>query len=207
MNINKIICTGRLTKDPELHKISEEMSVCQLRLAVDGMDGAREAGFINVAVFGKAGEACAEYLAKGWLVAVDGRLEYGEWETEGGEKRHDYSVVGKVEFLTAPRPAEPQAEEPAKPARRKRRVRSSVMFPYPETMDEPQEIELVFAPEEQGGYHVYAPDLPGLHTQGDTLEEATANAQEALELYVEGLREDGRPLDTGVIRRRFPVPA
>jgi predicted RNase H-like HicB family nuclease len=58
-------------------------------------------------------------------------------------------------------------------------------------MAQPREIELVFPPEEQGGYHVYAPDLPGLHTQGDTLEEATANAQEALELYVEGLREGG----------------
>jgi single-stranded DNA-binding protein len=56
---------------------------------------------------------------KGWLVAVDGRLEYGEWETEGGEKRHDYSVVGNVEFLTAPRSVE--AEEPAKPAARKKR--------------------------------------------------------------------------------------
>jgi predicted RNase H-like HicB family nuclease len=65
----------------------------------------------------------------------------------------------------------------------------------------------VFAPEKEGGYHVYAPDLPGLHTQGDTLEEATANAEEALALYIQGLREDGRPLDAGVIRRSFPVPA
>jgi predicted RNase H-like HicB family nuclease len=78
---------------------------------------------------------------------------------------------------------------------------------YPDDMDQPREIELVFAPEDDGGYHVYAPDLPGLHTQGDTLEEATANAREALELYVEGLRDEGRSLDTGVIRRRFPVPA
>ena len=51
-------------------------------------------------------------------------------------------------------------------------------------MGEPREIELVFAPEEEGGYHVYAPDLPGLHTQGDTLDEAIANGQEALELLV-----------------------
>lgn len=80
-------------------------------------------------------------------------------------------------------------------------------FAYPDGMDQPREIELVFAPQEEGGYHVYAPDLPGLHTQGDTLEEATANAQEALELYVKGLREEGRSLDAGVIRRRFPVPA
>lgn len=74
-------------------------------------------------------------------------------------------------------------------------------------MSRPQEIELVFAPQEEGGYHVYAPDLPGLHTQGDTLDEATANAQEVLDLYVEGLREEGRSLDTGVIRRMFPVAA
>jgi predicted RNase H-like HicB family nuclease len=72
---------------------------------------------------------------------------------------------------------------------------------YPEAMDQPREIELVFAPQEEGGYHVYAPDLPGLHTQGDTLGEATANAEEALELYVEGLREEGRRLDTVNVRR------
>jgi single-strand DNA-binding protein len=118
MNINKLICTGRLTKDPVLRNISEEMKVCELRLAVDGMGRGREVGFINVSVFGKAGEAAAEYLGKGWLVAVDGRLEFGQWETDGGEKRHDYTVVGNVEFLTAPRPV---AEQPAaKPARRKR---------------------------------------------------------------------------------------
>jgi len=124
MNINKIICTGRLTKDPVLKDISEEMKVCELRLAVDGMGRGREVGFVNVSVFGKAGEAAAQYLAKGWLVAVDGRLEFGQWETDGGEKRHDYTVVGNVEFLTAPRPveqqAEPSVELDAKPARRKR---------------------------------------------------------------------------------------
>jgi predicted RNase H-like HicB family nuclease len=74
-------------------------------------------------------------------------------------------------------------------------------------MDQSREVELVFAPQEGGGFHVYAPDLPGLHTQGDTLEEAMANASEALELYVEGLREEGQPLDFGVVRRKFPIPA
>jgi single-strand DNA-binding protein len=118
MNINRIICTGRLTKDPELRQVSEELTVCQLRLAVDGMGRGREVGYINVSVFGKAGEAAAQYLAKGWLVAVDGRIELGQWETEGGEKRHDYTVVGNVEFLTAPRPAETEAQ--AKPSRKKR---------------------------------------------------------------------------------------
>ena len=119
MNINKIICTGRLTKDPELRAISDDMKVCQLRLAVDGMGRGREVGYINVSIFGKAGEAAAEYLGKGWLVAVDGRLEYGEWESDSA-KRHDYSVVGNVEFLTAPKPVEEPA--PAKPARNGRKA-------------------------------------------------------------------------------------
>lgn len=57
------------------------------------------------------------------------------------------------------------------------------------------EIEFVFAPQDKGGYHVYAPELPGLHTQGDSLVEATCNAREALGLYVEGAREDGPSLD------------
>ncbi len=74
-------------------------------------------------------------------------------------------------------------------------------------MGMPREVEFVFEPQDEGGYHVYAPDLPGLHTQGDTLDEATDNASEALALYVEGLREDGRSLDTGIVRRTLPVSA
>lgn len=48
--------------------------------------------------------------------------------------------------------------------------------------------------------------MPGLHTQGETLDDAAANAEEAWDLYVEGLREDGRPLQMGVVRRRLPLP-
>ena len=54
---------------------------------------------------------------------------------------------------------------------------------------------------------MYFPDLPGLHTQGGTLLEAEKNTAEAIELYVEVLREEGRPLSAGIIRRRFLLPA
>ena len=74
-------------------------------------------------------------------------------------------------------------------------------------METPTEVEFVFEPQEEGGYHVYAPDLPGLHTQGDTLDESIANAEEALQLYVEGLREEGRPIGAGIVRRRISIPA
>jgi predicted RNase H-like HicB family nuclease len=74
-------------------------------------------------------------------------------------------------------------------------------------MSSPSEVEFVFEPQDEGGYHVYAPDLPGLHTQGDTLDDAIADAEAALQLYVEGLREEGRPIGAGIVRRKFPVPA
>lgn len=74
-------------------------------------------------------------------------------------------------------------------------------------MADQREIEFVFEPQDEGGYHVYAPDLPGLHTQGEDIEEATDNAREALGLYVESLREEGRPLGGNVVRRRLSVPA
>lgn len=88
----------------------------------------------------------------------------------------------------------------------RRALRLAVRLPFG-VVDQHREVELIFAPQEEGGFHVYAPDLPGLHTQGDTLEEAAANAGEALELYVEGLRDEGRSLDFGVVRRKFPLPA
>lgn len=74
-------------------------------------------------------------------------------------------------------------------------------------MEAVHEIEFIFEPQDEGGYHVYAPELPGLHTQGDNLEEATESAREALALYVEGLREDGRSLEMGIVRRKLPLPA
>jgi single-strand DNA-binding protein len=118
MNLNNYICTGRLTRDPELRALPSGTSVCELRLAVDGMGRNHEVGYINVNVYGSRGEAAAKHLAQGWKVAFHGRLEFAEWDGKDG-KRHDYTAVGVVEFLTAPRareeqqPTEAPAEQPA----------------------------------------------------------------------------------------------
>lgn len=48
--------------------------------------------------------------------------------------------------------------------------------------------------EEDGGYHAYVPSLPGCHSQGETLDEALANIKEAIELYLEDMRENGEPI-------------
>jgi single-strand DNA-binding protein len=102
--------TGRLTRDPELRELPSGQSVCNLRLAVDDMSAGREAGYIDVAQFGKPGEAAAKVLSKGWLVSVTGRLEYRTWQTENDTSRHTYQVIGNVEFLAAPRSASTPSE-------------------------------------------------------------------------------------------------
>jgi single-strand DNA-binding protein len=113
--INSVIEIGRLTKDPELRSLSDEKSVCKLRLAVDGMGQGGTTGYIDVDVFGKSAERCAEYLAKGRQVGIKGRLQWREWESEGGGRRQAHSVVAdSVQFLGGPR--EQSAESDGEPA-------------------------------------------------------------------------------------------
>jgi predicted RNase H-like HicB family nuclease len=53
---------------------------------------------------------------------------------------------------------------------------------------------VIFEKEEEGGYHVFCPTLPGCHTQSETIEEGVKNIREAMELYLETLKEDGLPI-------------
>ena len=61
-------------------------------------------------------------------------------------------------------------------------------------MEAPREYEVVLSPEPEGGYSVFVPELPSVATQGETREEALAMAKEAIEGYLEVMREDGLPL-------------
>ena len=108
--MNNVQLIGRLTRDPELRATGDSDPVCGLRLAVDRMGRGGDVGYIDVSVWGKPAQACAEHLSRGWLVAVAGRLEYREWTAQDGSKRSGHAVVGSVDFLAAPR-----AEAPAEP--------------------------------------------------------------------------------------------
>jgi len=102
--MNTVQLTGRLTRDPESSQTSAG-PVCRMRIAVDGMARGGDVGFVDVTSFGKPGEACARMLRKGWLVAVDGRLEQHTWTADDGGTRSALAVVGAVEFLAAPKGA------------------------------------------------------------------------------------------------------
>lgn len=102
-----------------------------------------------------------------------------------------------------PAQGDPPEENPVKGTTSLAAVTGSIL----DRMEPAHDVEFVFEPEQEGGYHAYAPELPGLHTEGENFEEAVANAEEALALYVEGMREEGRSLEMGVVRRRLPLPA
>jgi single-strand DNA-binding protein len=105
-NINRVVLTGNLTRDPELRSLPSGMAVCSLRIAVNtrrkGASGDWEdkPNYFDVTVWGAQGENCARYLSKGRPVAIDGRLEWREWETQDGNKRQAVDVVADtVQFL------------------------------------------------------------------------------------------------------------
>lgn len=100
--LNRIILIGRLTKDPELRYTQSGTAVCSFALAVDsGYGDNKRTDFIDIVVWSKAGESCAQYLAKGKLAAVEGRLQLRSYEDKNGNKRRATEVVAEnVKFLT-----------------------------------------------------------------------------------------------------------
>ncbi len=106
-NVNVVVITGNLTRDPELRHLGSGTAVCKLRVAVnsrrkDGQTGewVDKPNFFDVTVWGAQGENCANYLSKGRPVAVEGRLDWREWEDQGGNKRQSVEIIANtVQFL------------------------------------------------------------------------------------------------------------
>ena len=106
-NINRVVMTGNLTRDPELRTTPGGTSVCSLRIACntrrkDAATGewGEKPNYFDVTVWGNQGENCAQYLAKGRPVAVAGRLEWREWEAQDGSKRQAVEIIAdSVQFL------------------------------------------------------------------------------------------------------------
>jgi single-strand DNA-binding protein len=106
-NINRVVLTANLTRDPELRSTPNGTSVCSLRVASNTRRKNQATGewedkpnYFDVTVWGMQGENCARYLAKGRPVAVDGRLEWREWEAQDGTKRQTVEIIAEtVQFL------------------------------------------------------------------------------------------------------------
>jgi single-strand DNA-binding protein len=106
-NINRVVLTGNLTRDPELRSTGSGLSVCSLRIASNTRRKDQSTGewtdkpnYFSVTVWGAQGENCARFLTKGRPVAIDGRLEWREWQAQDGSKREAVEIVAdSVQFL------------------------------------------------------------------------------------------------------------
>ncbi len=125
-NINRVVLTGNLTRDPELRSIPSGNSVCSLRLAVNTRrkdasgQWVEKPNYFDVTVWGAQGENVANYCSKGRAIAVDGRLEWREWQDKEGNKRQSVDIIAdSVQFLGSRDGAEnggrfvPQSDVPA----------------------------------------------------------------------------------------------
>jgi single-strand DNA-binding protein len=102
--MNHIVLIGRLTRDPELRYTPNGVAVTTFDLAVNrpipNQAGERETDFIRIVTWQKTAELCANYLKKGRLTAVEGRLQIRSYEAQDGQKRRVTEVVAnQVQFL------------------------------------------------------------------------------------------------------------
>jgi single-strand DNA-binding protein len=106
-SINRVVLVGNLTRDPELRHTPSGTAVCSLRLAVNSRrkdaatgEWGEKPNYFDVTVWGNQGESCAQYLSKGRPVAVDGRLDWREFEAKDGSKRQAVEIIAdSVQFL------------------------------------------------------------------------------------------------------------
>jgi single-strand DNA-binding protein len=106
-NINRVVLVGNLTRDPELRHTPSGTPVCKLRIAVNTRQKDSATGewgdkpnYFDVTVWGNQAESCAQYLSKGRPVAIDGRLDWREWEAQDGSKRQAVEIIADtVQFL------------------------------------------------------------------------------------------------------------
>lgn len=108
MSLNRVIMIGRLTRDPELKTTTTGKSLVSFSIAVDKRikpnDGSPTADFFNIKAWGNTAEFVANYLAKGRLVAVDGRLETRKYTDQSGNNREITEIVAdNVQGLDRPR--------------------------------------------------------------------------------------------------------
>ena len=103
-SFNKVMLMGNLTRDPELRYTSNGSAVASFGLAVNrkfkqGEEWKEDVCFVDITVWGKQGENCAEYLSKGRPAFVEGRLQYSTWESDGQKKNKLEVVANTVQFL------------------------------------------------------------------------------------------------------------
>ncbi len=104
-SLNKVILLGNLTRDPELRYTPNGTPVSSFGMAINrryrqGEEWRDEVCYVDIVTFGRQAETVGEYLSKGNLAMIEGRLQWRSWETEDGQKRSKHEVVANnVQFM------------------------------------------------------------------------------------------------------------
>lgn len=102
--MNNVTLMGRLTRDPELKYSQAGKAYCRFTVAVNRDFNKDEADFINCLAFGKTAETIAEWLGKGRRIALQGRIQTGNYENKNGDKVNTFEVVAdRFEFVDSAR--------------------------------------------------------------------------------------------------------
>lgn len=112
MSINKVILTGRLGKDIDLRYTPNGKAVANFSLAVTDSYDREKTHWVSVTVWGKSAESCANYLSKGSLVGVDGRINTRDYENKEGRKVYVTEVIAdRVEFIDSKGNGAPKTQD------------------------------------------------------------------------------------------------
>ena len=111
--MNNVTLIGNLATDVEVRDVGDDKKVANFLLAVDRPNAGDEADFVRITAWNRQAEVCAQFLAKGRRVAVDGRLRSSSWEDADGKRRSAVEVVARsVEFLSSPQRDGAEADIP-----------------------------------------------------------------------------------------------
>lgn len=107
MSINRVCISGNLTRDPEIRSTAGGTSVMGFGVAVNDRRKNAQTGewedypnFVDCTLFGKRAEALERYLSKGSKVAIEGKLRWSQWESDGGKRSKLEVVVDEIEFMS-----------------------------------------------------------------------------------------------------------
>lgn len=122
MSINRVMCTGHLTRDPELRQTASGMSVLSFGIAVNDRRKNSQTGewddyanFLDCTLFGARADGVSQYIHKGSKVAIEGKLRWSQWETEGQKRSKVEIIVDNLDFMTSKQDAQPAPAQPVAP--------------------------------------------------------------------------------------------
>ncbi len=114
--VNKVFLMGNLTFDPDLRYTKNETAVCEIGIAVNRKyKDKEETTFVSVTIWGKRGEAVAQYLERGDPIFIEGYLQLDEWEGKGGKRQKLKAVAEDFQFVGG------KGEQKPKPKRKVKR--------------------------------------------------------------------------------------